>query len=115
MEMIFSVFPVANKYIKEASNEIGMAKTMMKVARQRPRKMNTTSITKIKVMKMVLRKLPMELMMLVEPSTMICTLTSLGSVGSIWASCFLMPLMTLTALASVCFWMTMVAPCTPLL
>ena len=92
-----------------------MAKTMMKVARQRPRKMNTTSMTNRKVMKMVLRKLPMELMMLVEPSTMMVTFTSEGKVFSISFSCFLMPLMTFTALASVCFWITMVAPCTPLL
>ena len=88
---------------------------MMKVARQRPRKTNTTSMTKMKVMRMVSRKLPMELMMLVEPSTMICILTSEGNVFSMDSNCFLMPLMTLTALASVCFWMTMVAPCTPLL
>ena len=83
---------------------------MMKVARQRPRKMNTTSMTNRKVMKMVSRKLLMVFWMDVEPSTMMFSLTSEGRVGSMTSNCFLMPLMTLTALASVCFWMTMVAP-----
>ena len=88
---------------------------MMKVARQRPRKMNTTSMTRMKVMKMVSRKLLMVFWIEVEPSTMMFSLTSEGKVGSISFSCFLMPLMTLTALASVCFWITMVAPWRPLL
>ena len=88
---------------------------MIKVARQRPRNTNTTNITRMKVMKMVSRRLLMVFWMEVEPSTMMFSLTSEGSVGSMTSSCFLMPLMTLTALASVCFWMMMVAPCRPLL
>ena len=36
--------------MKEATSDIGIVSTMMKVARQRPRKMKTTSITMTKVM-----------------------------------------------------------------
>ena len=92
-----------------------MANTMIKVARHRPRKTNTTSMTSRKVMKIVLFKLLMVLMISLDPSTMMVSFTSEGRVFSISTNCFLMPLMTLTALASVCFWMTMVAPWTPLL
>ena len=83
---------------------------MMKVARQRPKNTNTTNITRIKVMRMVSRRLLMVFWMEVEPSTMMFSFTSEGSVGSMDFNCFLMPLMTFTALASVCFWMMMVAP-----
>ena len=49
----------------------------------------------------------MVLMISVEPSTRMETFTSVGSVGSILASCFFTPLMTFTVLAPACFWMMM--------
>ena len=49
-----------------------MESTMMKVALQRPRKRNTTSITTRKVMIMVSFRVLMVLMILVELSTTVC-------------------------------------------
>ena len=103
IEMIFKVLPVANRYTSDASRASGMESTMMKVDLKLPRKRNTTSITTRKVMMIVLRRLLMVLMISVEPSLSISISMSGGSVCSILASCFFMPLMTLTVLAPDCF------------
>src|SRR5574344_3150564 len=98
----------------EASREIGIARRMMKVERHLPRNMNTTRATTRKVIKMVSFNELMELMMLRELSFTTWILISEGRVFSIWAIIFFTFLMTFTVLAPDCFWMTICAPCTPL-
>ena len=105
IDMMFSVLPLAKRYTSDASSAMGMDSTMMKVDLKLPRKRNTTSITTMNVMMMVSRRVRMVLMISVEPSTRMETFTSVGSVGSILASCFFTPLMTFTVLAPACFWM----------
>ena len=103
IEMMLRVLPVANRYITEATNEIGIESTMINVALHLPRKMKTTSITMKKVVKMVSFNELMVLTMFSEPSMMMFTLTSEGRSFCIFLSSRLMPLETFTALASVCF------------
>ena len=91
-----------------------MESTMMKVALQRPRNTNTTSMTTRKVIRMVSFRVLMVLMMLSEESTMVVISMSEGRFFFISTSCFLMFLMTLTVLAPDCFWMTIWAERTPL-
>ena len=45
-DTMFSVLPVAYRYINEAISEIGIVIVMITVARQRPRNANTTMTTK---------------------------------------------------------------------
>ena len=104
IEMMFNVLPVAKRYIRDASSEIGIERMMMKVALHLPRKRYTTSITMRKVRIMVSFSELIELMMLVEPSITVITLISEGRVLEIFSISFLIPLITLTAFASVCFW-----------
>ena len=113
IEMIFSVLPVANRYTSEARSAIGMDSTMINVDLIFPRNRNTTSITTRKVMMMVSRRVLMVLIISVDPSTRMLTSISAGSVGSILASCFLMPLITLTVLAPDCFWIMILAERSP--
>ena len=87
---------------------------MMTVDFQSPRKMNTTNITTKKVMRMVSIRVRMVLMISVEPSTMVVIRTSAGRSFSILASSRFTPRMTLTVLASLCFWMMMRAARRPL-
>src|SRR5574344_2372012 len=103
IEMMLRVLPVANRYITEATNEIGIESTMINVALHLPRKMKTTSITMKKVVKMVSFNELMVLTMFSEPSMMMFTLTSEGRSFCIFLSSRMMPLETFTALASVCF------------
>ena len=84
-------------------SDIGMVMTMMVVARQRPRKMNTTSATKSMAKAMVSRRVSMVFMMLSEVLTMMPNFTSEGrfacNVGN-------MPITLLeisTELAPLCF------------
>ena len=114
IEMMLSVLPVAKRYISEARRASGMDRTMMKVDFQLPRKMKTTSMTTRKVMMMVSIRVLIVLMISREPSTIVVILTSAGRVFSICFICFLMPRMTLTVLASLCFWMMMRAERSPL-
>ena len=67
----------------EASKETGIVVTIIKVALHLPKKTNTTSITKTKVMKIVSFKLPIVLTMLSEVFTISPSLTSEGRVFSI--------------------------------
>ena len=59
-EMMLSVLPVSSRYMKAESSDIGIVRTMIKVARQRPKKSSTMSITTQKVMPIV------ELRLLIE-------------------------------------------------
>ena len=69
IDMIFNVLPVANRYTRDASNEIGMVRTMISVALHLPRKTYTTSITRMNVMMMVSFRELILLMILSELST----------------------------------------------
>ena len=113
MEMMLSVFPVARRYTSEPIRAMGMASTMMKVARQRPRKMNTTSITTSMVMIMVLRSDLMVLMILSDESITSTSSISEGSVGAISAIFFFTWRMTSTVFAPDCFCTRIVAACLP--
>ena len=114
IEMMFSVLPVAKRYTSEASRAIGIDRTMMKVARQRPRKRKTTSMTTRKVIRMVSLRVLIVLMMLSEESTMVVISISEGRFFLISTSCFLIFLMTFTVLAPDCFWITIWAERSPL-
>ena len=59
-EIILSELPVSSRYMKAESNEIGIVNTMIKVARQRPKKSRTMNITTQKVIAIV------ELRLLIE-------------------------------------------------
>ena len=91
-----------------------MESMMMKVALQRPRKANTTSITTRKVIMMVSFRESRVFRMLRELSSTVVIFTSEGRVFSIFFISFLIFLITSTVLAPDCFWITMPAPCTPL-
>ena len=47
-DTMFRVLPVAYRYMNYAMSEMGIVMVMMSVARQRPRKKNTTITTKSK-------------------------------------------------------------------
>ena len=114
IEMMFSVLPVARRYTMDASRAIGMESTMMKVALQRPRNANTTSITTRKVIRMVSLRELMVFRMFLELSTTTVIFTSEGRVFSILFISFLIFLITSTVLAPDCFCITIPAPWTPL-
>ena len=114
IDTMLSVLPVAKRYTIDASSATGMESTIMKVALQRPRNRNTTSITTRKVMMMVSRSVLMVLMILVEPSTTVSILISDGRFFSILTSCFFTLRMTSTVFAPLCFWMMMRAARRPL-
>ena len=78
-DIMFNVLPVANRYMRDANNDIGIVRIMINVALQRPKKINTTNITNMNVMKMVSFRESMVLRMLSDVSTMIPNLTSEGS------------------------------------
>ena len=82
MEMMLSVLPVAKRYSREASRAMGMDKTTMRVPFNRPRKRKTTSITTMKVMRMVSLREPMVRRMLSELSITVVICTSEGRLRS---------------------------------
>ena len=103
IEMMLSELPVARRYTSEASRAIGMERTIMKVALHLPRKMNTTSITTMKVMRMVSLRELMVFMILSEESITVVISMSEGSSFWISASFFLTFLITFTVFAPDCF------------
>ena len=115
IDTMFNVFPVAQRYISDARREIGIARMMMNVDLHLPRKRYTTSITIRKVTRMVSLSEFNVLRMLCELSITVVMVISEGRFFSIFFISFLIPLITLTALASACFWITIWAPCTPLI
>ena len=114
-EIMFRVLPDASRYAKEAINEIGMVRMMINVALHRPRNTNTTSITMMKVMKMVSFRLSIVFKMLVEVSRITPNLTSEGRLSWISGSFWWTFLAIFTELAPDCFWITIIPPFLPLL
>ena len=103
MDTMFKVLPVAHRYINDARREIGIARTMMKVALHLPRKRYTTSITMRNVTRIVSFKELSVLRMLSELSTTVLIWMSEGRFFSMFFIAFLIPLITFTVLASACF------------
>ena len=66
--------------MNEQISETGIVMQMMSVARQRPRKIITTSTTKIKAYMMVSESDPMASVISCEPSKISSILTSFGRV-----------------------------------
>ena len=98
IEIIFSVLPVANRYIRDARRAIGMDRMTMRVPFHRPRKIYTMIITTRKVMRIVSFRELMVRRMLSEESTTGVILMSDGRLRSILASSFLTPRITFTVL-----------------
>ena len=114
-DTMFRVLPVAYRYMNDAMSEMGIVMVMMSVARQRPRKKNTTITTKSKAYITVSTSDAMVLRILSEVSTITPSFTSEGrrfwSVGSISSTLSEIS----TELAPLCFCITIIAPCSPLL
>ena len=77
-EIILIVFPVIARYMKEAINESGIVIQIINVARQRPKKRNTTITTNNRAYITVSAKLSIVFRMLSEVSTITPSFTSLG-------------------------------------
>ena len=101
--------------MNEAINEMGMVNVIIRVARQRPRNKNTTITTKSKAYITVSTKESMVLRILSEVSTMMPNLTSAGSRFCSEGSMRNTLSEISTELAPLCFWITIIAPCLPLL
>ena len=114
-EMMFNVFPDANKYAKAAINEIGIVRIIINVALQRPRKINTTNITTMKVIMIVSCKLSIVFKMFVEVSIITPSCTSDGKLACISGSFSCTFLAMFTEFAPDCFWITIIPPLPPLL
>ncbi len=114
-DTIFSVLPVAYRYMNEAISEIGIVIVMMSVARQRPRNMNTTIITNKSAYITVSTSEAIVLRMLSEVSTIMPSSTSEGrrfcKSGSIASTLSEI----CTEFAPLCFCTTIIAPWRPLL
>ena len=90
--------------MNEQISETGIVMQMMSVARQRPRKIITTSTTKIKAYMMVSESDPMASVISCEPSKISSIFTSLGSVFWISGRRFWISWTIFTVLAPDCFW-----------
>ncbi len=83
--MMFSVEPVAYRYMNAQTSDMGIVRQMMNVARQRPRNIITTSMTNMNAYMIVSPSEAMASVISCELSYMVRTSTSLGSVGMIFS------------------------------
>ncbi|OQB66347.1 MAG: hypothetical protein BWX93_01981 [Bacteroidetes bacterium ADurb.Bin139] len=112
-EMIFNVFPEISKYINAATNDTGITIATMSVARQRPRKNNTMSTTRISVTIMVWIRLSITRLILSEESITIPIVISEGRFFSSSGKFSVIFLQICTVLDPACFWIITVPPWTP--
>ena len=112
-EMMFSVLPVANRYMNEAMSETGIVMTIIMVARQRPRNMNTTIMTNSRAYSTVSSSEAMVLRMLSEVSMITPSFTSAGRFCCSLGSIFITFSEICTEFAPDCFCMMIIAPWRP--
>ncbi len=100
---MFIELPVIPKNINATINEIGIVSTIIKVARQRPKKNKTIKTTKANAYNKVSERLLIELLINSEESKTGSITTSGGRVFCISSNSFLTSLATFTVFAPDCF------------
>ena len=112
-EIVLSEPSVIRRYMNDAISENGIVIPMMTVALQRPRNMNTTSITNSKAYAIVSPSVATVCLMLSDVSTIIPSSTSEGSLFCSFGSSARTASAMATELPPDCFCIMIIAPCWP--